>query len=84
MVSRDFSGDDVITVLVNVGGFEWQRTTGSHVILKWFPPDHHDTQVRTVSVPRHDRLDTGTLRNIAAQAGARNFDAFCRWIDRNR
>lgn len=82
MVSRDFSGDDVITVLVNVGGFEWQRTTGSHVILKWYPPEHHATGVRTVSVPRHDRLDTGTLRKIATQAGAEDFE--CAWIDRNR
>ncbi|WP_254280755.1 type II toxin-antitoxin system HicA family toxin [Haloarcula marina] len=83
MVSRDFSGDDVIKVLGNVGGFEWQRTTGDHVIMKWFPPKEHDTEPRTVSVPRHDRIDTGTLRNIADQAGAENFDAFCEWIDRN-
>lgn len=84
MVSRDFSGDDVIRVLVNVGNFEWQRTTGSHAILKWFPPADHETEPRTVSVPRHDRLDTGTLRNIARQAGADDFDSFCTWIDRHR
>lgn len=84
MVSRDFSGDDVVTVLINVGGFEWDRTSGDHVILKWYPPESHDTETRTVSVPRHDRLDTGTLRHIAEQAGAADFDEFCRWIDRNR
>jgi len=84
MVSRDFSGDDVIKVLINVGGFEWQRTNGSHVILKWFPPEDHDSEIRTVSVPRHDRIDTGTLRTIADQAGGEDFDAFCQWIDQNR
>lgn len=85
MVSRDFSGDDVVKVLLNVGGFEWVRTNGSHMILKWYPPgDHEDTEIRTVSVPRHDRIDTGTLRNIAEQAGAKDFDSFCQWIDRNR
>jgi len=83
MVSRDFSGDDVIRVLGNVGGFVWQRTTGDHVILTWNPPDDHDTDPRTVTVPRHDRIDTGTLRNIAEQAGADDFDSFCAWIDRN-
>lgn len=83
MVSRDFSGDDVIRVLGNVGGFEWQRTAGDHVIMTWVPPEDHDTEPRTVSVPRHDRLDTGTPRSIADQAGAEDFDAFCEWIDRH-
>lgn len=69
-------GDDVSNVRSNVGGFEGQRTTGSHVILEWFPPEHHDSDVRTVSVPRHDRLDTGTLRTIADQAGAEDFGSY--------
>lgn len=84
MVTRDFSGDDIVVVLVNVGGFSWLRTTGSHMILKWTPPEDHDTEPRTVSVPRKDRLRIGTLRNIADQAGASDFDEFCRWIDRNK
>ena len=84
MVTRDFSGEDVVKVLVNVGNFEWVRTTGSHMILKWTPPDEHETPPRTVSVPRTDRLRIGTLRKIAEQAGADDFDAFCEWIDRNR
>lgn len=84
MVTRDFSGDDIVAVLVNVGGFDWVRTTGSHMILKWSPPEAHDTEQRTVSVPRKDRIRIGTLQNIAEQAGADDFDAFCRWIDRNR
>ena len=84
MVTRDFSGDDIVSVLVNVGGFDWVRTTGSHMILKWMPPEDHDTDPRTVSVPRKDRIRIGTLQNIAEQAGADDFDAFCCWIDRNR
>ena len=84
MVTRDFSGDDIVAVLVNVGGFDWVRTTGSHMILKWSPPEAHDTEQRTVSVPRKGRIRIGTLQNIAEQAGADDFDAFCRWIDRNR
>jgi predicted RNA binding protein YcfA (HicA-like mRNA interferase family) len=84
MVTRDFSGDDVAKVLVNKGNFAWVRTTGEHMILKWEPPEDHDTEPRTVSVPRHDRVREGTLRDIAEQAGANDFDEFCRWIDRNR
>ena len=84
MVTRDFSGFEVTKVLVNTGNFTWVRTTGDHAILRWEPPEGHDSAARTVSVPLHDRIDTGTLRAIAEDAGAKDFDAFCRWIDRNR
>ena len=30
MARRTFSGPEVVKVLVNVGGFEWQGTTGDH------------------------------------------------------
>lgn len=84
MVTRDFSGEDVYKVLVNVGGFEHIRTTGDHLILRWDPPDDHDTDPRIVTVPLHDSVSIGTLRDIADSAGAAEFDAFCVWIDRNR
>lgn len=54
------------------------------MILRWEPPEDHDTEPRSVTVPRHDRLDTGTLQSIAEQAGAVDFDEFCQWIDDNR
>ena len=84
MVTRDFSGFEVAKVLANSGNFDWVRTTGDHAILKWSAPSHHDTPDRTVSVPLHDRVPTGTLRSIAEDAGAEDFDEFCQWIDRNR
>jgi hypothetical protein len=34
-------------------------------------------------VPLHDEVDMGTLRSIAEQAGAKDFDEFCAWIERN-
>ena len=83
MPPRDFSGEDVYKVLVNAGNFKHVRTTGDHAILRWDPPEHHDTDPRIVTVPLHDRLRTGTLRQIAEEAGADDFGAFCRWIDRN-
>lgn len=84
MVTRDFSGEEVYKVLVNVGNFDHIRTTGDHLILRWDPPDQHDTDTRIVAVPLHDSISIGTLRDIARDAGAQDFETFCRWIDRNR
>jgi predicted RNA binding protein YcfA (HicA-like mRNA interferase family) len=82
MAKRDFSGDDVIKVLVNRGGFWVDRVNGDHYILKYEHPSGNDD--RTVVVPRHSSLRIGTLRDIADDAGANNFNKFCEWIDRNR
>ncbi|MFB9823749.1 type II toxin-antitoxin system HicA family toxin [Halobaculum roseum] len=83
MTRRTFSGREVVKVMVNSGIYEWVRTNGDHAILRWEPPADHDADARTVPVPLHDELDTGTLRAIAEQAGARDFTEFCEWIDRN-
>ncbi|WP_373189960.1 type II toxin-antitoxin system HicA family toxin [Halolamina sp.] len=80
---RIFSGMEVVKVMVNSGIYQWVRTNGDHAILRWEPPEDHDADARTVPVPLHDELDTGTLRSIAEQAGARDFEEFCDWIDRN-
>ncbi len=69
--------------MVNSGIYSWIRTNGDHAILRWEPPESHDTDARTVPVPLHDELDTGTLRSIAEEAGARGFEEFCDWIERN-
>ena len=82
MGRRTFSGHEVVKVLVNVGGFEWRRTTGDHAQLYYEHPDNEDDQ-RQVTVPLHDELRQGTLRGIAEGAGANDFRAFCEWVDRN-
>jgi predicted RNA binding protein YcfA (HicA-like mRNA interferase family) len=84
MSRAPFSGMEVVTVMVDSGIYEWVRTNGDHAILRWEPPEDHDSDARTVPVPLHDELRRGTLRDIAKQAGARDFEAFCDWIDRNR
>lgn len=83
MTRRTFSGREVVKVMVNSGIHEWDRTNGDHAILRWVPPDTHETDARTVPVPLHDELDTGTLRSIAELAGAQDFEKFCDWIERN-
>lgn len=82
MGRRTYSGFEIVTVLVNVGGFEWRRTTGDHAQLYYRHPTNEGDR-RRVTVPLHDELRTGTLRRIADDAGARDFDSFCAWIDRH-
>lgn len=82
MSQRTFSGMEVVKVLVNVGNFEWRRTTGDHAQLRYEHPTNPDDR-RQVTVPLHDEIRTGTLRSIADDAGAEDFAAFCDWVDRN-
>jgi len=82
-MSRVFSGYEVAKVLVNAGNFEWRRTAGDHAQLYDEHPTNDDDR-RHATVPLHDELRQGTLRDIADSAGANDFDAFCDWIDRNR
>lgn len=70
-------------VLVNNGPFYLDRITGDHYILRWDPPETHSGEPRTVPVPDHDELSTGTLRGIGEQAGMKDFQAFLGWLDRN-
>lgn len=83
MTRRTYSGEDVRRVLVNNGPFYLDRITGDHYILRWEPPDGHNSESRTVPVPDHDELSTGTLREIGDQAGMKDFQAFLDWLDRN-
>lgn len=80
MAGRDFSGQEVVKALAKNRFFVVDRT-GSHVKLRYEHPTNED-DIRVVSVPMHDRIDVGTLRSIADQAGADDFEAFRRWIDR--
>jgi predicted RNA binding protein YcfA (HicA-like mRNA interferase family) len=78
MVSRDFSGREIVLTLQKFG-YRHERTSGDHAILKYTSPDTEE--VRTVTVPLHDRVRIGTLQQIADQCGADDFHAWCEWID---
>lgn len=61
-------------------GFRRIDQTGSHVKLAYV---HGPTgEKRYVTVPMHDELATGTLRSIAEQAGAEDFQAFLDEMDK--
>jgi predicted RNA binding protein YcfA (HicA-like mRNA interferase family) len=81
MGSRDFSGDEIVTVLQKFG-YRLDRIRGDHAILKYTNPD--TGEIRTVTVPLHDRVRIGTLQSIASQCGASDFHEWCRWIDEHR
>lgn len=73
MTRRTYSGEEIIKALSK---WQFRRVdqTGSHVKLRYKHPD--TDEVRTVTVPLHDELDTGTLSGIAEQAGAKDFQNF--------
>jgi predicted RNA binding protein YcfA (HicA-like mRNA interferase family) len=77
----DFSGREVVKALTSNRFYVADRT-GSHVKLRYEHPSNAD-DVRVVTVPLHDSISIGTLRNIADQSGALDFEAWCRWIDEN-
>jgi predicted RNA binding protein YcfA (HicA-like mRNA interferase family) len=80
-VSRDFSGRDIVKVLRR-HQFQPVGRTGSHVQLRYDNPE--TGEVRNVTVPMKNRIAAGTLRSIAEQCGANDFDAWCEWIDNHR
>jgi predicted RNA binding protein YcfA (HicA-like mRNA interferase family) len=82
MVTRDFSGREVASVLHSFG-YEIVDRTGSHVKLKYTHPTNSD-DIRVVTVPMHDRINTGTLQDIADQCNAHDFRSWCEWIDEHR
>ena len=82
MGRRTFSGREAVRVLVNPGGFKWRRTTRDHARLYYHYPTNEDDR-RRVTVPLHDELRTGTLRSIAENAGAQDFDWNIRPSSRN-
>ena len=59
-IPRDVNGTEAVRALKRLG-FEFQRQTGSHVILRCGP--------RTVVIPQHKPIKPGTLKGLIEQAG---------------
>lgn len=78
---RDLSGREVVKALTK-NRFSIADRTRSHVKLRYEHPSNDD-DIRVVSVPMHDSIRVGTLRNIAEQSGAEDFEAWCQWIEAN-
>lgn len=78
MPRRRFSGRETASVLVK-HGFEPTSRVGSHLKLRYEGPEN-DVRIVTVPMTSADRIPEGTLRSIAEQSGADDFDAWCTWI----
>jgi predicted RNA binding protein YcfA (HicA-like mRNA interferase family) len=81
MSRRRFTGEEVASVLIDMNYYPVDRT-GSHLKLRYKHPE--TGEVRNVTVPLGGEIRTGTLRTIADQCGANDFEAFCEWIDEHR
>jgi predicted RNA binding protein YcfA (HicA-like mRNA interferase family) len=79
VVRTTFSYREVLKALTS-HGFVPVGGKGSHTTLRYENPD--TDEVRTVTVPKADPIPIGTLQDIATQAGADDFHAFCEWVDR--
>lgn len=73
MSRRTYSGEEIIKAL-GKWGFRRVDQTGDHVKLRYVDPNTGEK--RTVVVPLHDEVATGTLSDIAEQAGAKEFQEF--------
>lgn len=73
MARRPYSGEEIAKAL-RKWNFQPVDRKGSHLKLRYVDPN--TSEKRMVSVPMHDELATGTLRKIAEQAGADDFQAF--------
>jgi predicted RNA binding protein YcfA (HicA-like mRNA interferase family) len=82
MVRTSFSGREIAKVLRN-HGYRAVGRTGSHLKLRWESPHADEVRIVTVPVVSEDEIPAGTLRSIADQCGADDFEAWCRWIDEN-
>lgn len=83
MVRTSFDGQTIAKVL-RQHNFRPVSRVGSHLKLRWESPA--GDEVRIVSVPMQpaDEIPLGTMRSIAEQCGAEDYQEWCRWIDRNR
>lgn len=70
---RTYSGEEIVAALQK-WRFRRVDQTGSHVKLRYVHPETRER--RTVIVPLHAELAKGTLKSIAEQAGAEDFQEF--------
>lgn len=83
MVRSSFSGREIAKVLRD-HGYRKAGRTGSHLKLRYEHPETDEVRVVTVPMKSEDEIPTGTLQSIANQCGAKDFHAWCEWIDGNR
>lgn len=78
MTRRPLTGEEVASVLVDMGYYPVDRT-GSHLKLRYEHPETEE--IRNVTVPMGGEIGRRTLRHIADQCGAEDFEKWRVWIE---
>ena len=73
-----YSSRELVNALTEMG-YQPVDRAGSHLKLRYVHPETGD--VRTVTIPMGREISGDTLRNIATQCGANDFQRWCDWID---
>lgn len=83
MGRTSFDGQTIAAVL-RKHSFRPVSRVGSHLKLRWESPTTDEVRVVTVPMKPADEIPPGTMRSIAEQCGAEDFQRWCSWIERNR
>ena len=73
-----YSSRELVNALTAMG-YQPVDRSGSHLKLRYVHPETEG--VRNVTIPMGKEISGDTLRNIADQCGADNFQRWCDWID---
>ena len=73
-----YSSRELVSALTEMG-YQPADRAGSHLKLRYTHPE--TGAVRNVTIPMGKEISGETLRTIADQCGANDFQAWCEWID---
>jgi predicted RNA binding protein YcfA (HicA-like mRNA interferase family) len=77
-VPAPYSSRELVNALTEMG-YQPVDRAGSHLKLRYVHPE--TGEVRNVTVPMGKEISGDTLRKIAEQCGAEEFQSWCDWID---
>ncbi|WP_368409577.1 type II toxin-antitoxin system HicA family toxin [Halovenus salina] len=78
MVPAPYSSRELVNALTEMG-YQPVDRAGSHLKLRYTHPE--TGEIRNVTIPMGKEISGDTLRNIATQCGANDFQQWCNWID---
>ena len=77
-VPAPYSSRELVNALTEMG-YQPVDRAGSHLKLRYVHPKTGD--IRNVTIPMGREISGDTLRSIATQCGADDFQRWCDWID---
>jgi len=77
-VPAPYSSRELVNALTEMG-YQPVDRADSHLKLRYAHPE--TGELRNVTIPMGKEISGDTLRNIAKQCGADDFQRWCDWID---